>query len=314
MEANKEGDGDQKQPQGDATQKPPEAPKAEKGQDLEAKPSGDKAGKGGGDQPPPDPPPPIVINLPPPQRDGLSVTDWITAISTLIIMFWAGLQWWEMHMGGADTAAIRVAAQQQAIAAQQFATSAGNINSGIATAVQKLNLQADKLEKSAEQTSRLAKTAEEANANAMQSDRPWFGAVLTVDGFEKDKMPIATIYFTNSGKRPARILVAEAHTGWFSVFPDNPPYEPLGNVSRGVVVPGTPLINKFNMARIPLSESEISTADTGNPASYFLYANLEYIDMRMGQHHHAHFCWRYIGNVPQLPKGFYGCEGYDDAD
>src|ERR1035441_6380625 len=219
-----------------------------------------------------------------------------------------------MHTGAADTKKLVDFAQRQSDAAQSFSTSAGTISTGIGTAVEKLNLQADKLEKSAEQTSRLAKATEEANRNAMQSDRPWFGAALSVEGFEKDKVPVATIYFTNSGKRPARILNAETHTGWFGVFPDNPPYESFADISRGVVVPGTPLVNKFNMAKNPLSELEVSTAETGGPVSYFIYANLEYIDMRMGQHHHAHFCCHYIGNVSQLPKGFYGCDRYDDAD
>ena len=198
--------------------------------------------------------------------------------------------------------------------AANFSTSAGDIGAEVQDAVGKLNLQAGELAKNADQTSRLARAAEEANSNAMQADRPWFGAILLVEGFEVGKVPVATIYFTNSGKRPARIIIAEAHTGYFEALPKNPPYDRYPNVSRGVVVPNAPLISKFNMSKIPLSETEISVAERGVPARYFVYAHMEYIDMRLGTPHYANFCWQYIGNVPQLPKGFYGCEGYDDAN
>jgi hypothetical protein len=198
--------------------------------------------------------------------------------------------------------------------AASFSTSAGNIGTEVQDAVGKLNLQAGELAKNADQTNRLARATEEANSNAMQADRPWFGATLLVEGFEVGKVPIATIYFTNSGKRPARIIIAEAHTGYFEVFPKNPPYELHPIVSRGIVVPNAPLVNKFNMSKIPLSETEVSIVESGVPARYFVYAHMEYIDMRLGKPHYANFCWQYIGNVPQLPKGFYACEGYDDAD
>lgn len=109
-----------------------------------------------GDQPPPTPPTPIVINIPPPEKNGLSVTDWITAVSTFIIMIWAGLQWLEMHGAGGQTEQlikaaninacaarqIAAAADKNAIAAAGFATSAEEINTGIGEAAKKLGEQA----------------------------------------------------------------------------------------------------------------------------------------------------------------------------
>ena len=65
-------------------------------------------------QSPPENPPP-----PEPWHVRFSLTDWITAISaaisavaTVTIMVWAGLQWWEMHSSGSQTDKLISAANQ----------------------------------------------------------------------------------------------------------------------------------------------------------------------------------------------------------
>lgn len=79
--------------------------------------------------------------------------------------------------GGEDTKRIIKASEDQATAAEDFAKTAANINTKMDEAVGKLNLQAGELEKSAEQTARLAKAAEDANTNAATTlevqTRPW---------------------------------------------------------------------------------------------------------------------------------------------
>jgi hypothetical protein len=80
-----------------------------------------------------------------------------------------------MEDSSGQTTQLIEAANIQACAAKSFADSAAYINAGIGTAVGNLNLQAQKLEENANQTSRLAKAAEVANANVVNSNRPWVG-------------------------------------------------------------------------------------------------------------------------------------------
>lgn len=141
----------QEQPRADAPQKPAEVPPNEGTRNLETKPSADRGGASGNNQPPPNALPPSLE----PDRwyRTFSRTDWITAISalitalaTVVIMVWAGLQWYEMYTGGVDTRAIAEAAKQQACAAKSFAASADSINLGVGNAVGKLAQQANDAE------------------------------------------------------------------------------------------------------------------------------------------------------------------------
>jgi hypothetical protein len=113
---------------------------------------------------------PPVIEPSKQRREKLSLTDWITAISTLVIMFWAGLQWHEMHTGGADTAAIAIAAGKQADTSKTLAEQA--------------QTQTTNMTKSLEKTDALIRTAsdqvEELKAGVATqrqqlelTDRPW---------------------------------------------------------------------------------------------------------------------------------------------
>jgi hypothetical protein len=59
-----------------------------------------------------------------PNTQPISLTDWIVAISTVVIMIWAGLQWYEMHMGGIDTHELAVTAKAQSESAGKQADAA----------------------------------------------------------------------------------------------------------------------------------------------------------------------------------------------
>jgi hypothetical protein len=163
-------------------------------------------------------------------------------------------------------------------------------------------------------SNRNAVAAEVANRQSIETDRPWFGAVLVgVEGFEVDKIPVATVLFTNSGKRPAKVIIAQTNSHWFHKFPDNPPYE-YKTRSTNVIVPNVSVINKFNTATRKLTQVEIDTATAGTTARYFIYGNIQYVDIRTGIEHYTHACWSYIGNEPALAKGFYNCNEYEDAN
>jgi hypothetical protein len=183
----------EKQPKPDPPQKVPEVPPIEPRQNLETNPSASNQTGGNRDLPPPLPP--VVIPPPEPWLTRFSITDWITAISTLVIMVWAGFQWWEMHSGGIDTHALANAAQQQAGAAQSFAQSASAISDKISAA-----------EKDFSQMARSSADSVNATQAQMRLDqRAWIG-VLGVDpgDFSATNGFPVNITFSNSGKTPAR--------------------------------------------------------------------------------------------------------------
>jgi hypothetical protein len=109
----------------------------------------------------------------------------MTVVVSVIIAIIAFLQWNVyrqqkeiMKSSGQQTQKLIDAAEIQADAAKSFANSANNINTGIGTAVDKLNLQAHKLGEGVTQTARLASATEKANDNVINSDRPWIGFTI----------------------------------------------------------------------------------------------------------------------------------------
>jgi hypothetical protein len=141
----------------------------------------------------------------------------VIAIGTLVSAGAICFQWREMVNGGADTTAIKVAAQQQATAAQQFANTAGFINGNINDAVGNLGAQAVSTGKVADQAivqananKQLAQNAVDALANTKQSfrdeQRAWVAFQGTGDnkGFTETEPWIIQVVFFNSGRTPAR--------------------------------------------------------------------------------------------------------------
>lgn len=208
---------------------------------------------------------------------------------------------------------IIVAADRINDAADSFSGSASHINDGIDQAVSKLDVQASELGKGATQTGRVADETRKANQNVLETDRPWFGATLSVDNFEVGKIPVITVVFSNSGKRPAKITLAQTSSKFFTDFPEKPPFGSDTPPSTAIVAPGGTLVTKFNSFRANLSQDVLDAANAGNP-SYFIYSDLEYTDVILNKQHWAHFCWQYIGNSLALAKAFYGCHQYNETD
>jgi len=117
----------------------------------------------------------------------------IMAYFTAVVAVCAALQVWILIGGSGQTDQLIKAADINACAAQKiasassrnakaaedFAHTAGSINSQMADTVKKLNLQASRLEESAKQTARLATDTEIANKQAIGMfklrNRPWVG-------------------------------------------------------------------------------------------------------------------------------------------
>lgn len=151
---------------------------------------------------PPPPQQPATATTNPENPEKMSKSDRIMAAATVVIaigtLVSAGaicFQWREMVNGGADTTAIKVAAQKQADAAQQFADTADEINGNINDAVGKLNDQANA-------TKRVANEALVQAQIAVSGSRAWM--VPSGNGEVKDGS--IRVDFKNMGHSQARFF------------------------------------------------------------------------------------------------------------
>jgi hypothetical protein len=191
-------------------------------------------------------------------------------------MVWAGLQWYEMHPGGADTATIANAANQQACAARRiaeasirnasaaegFATSAGLINTGIGNAVVKLEAQVRAVEESRKSSEAASTKSLNNSIEASRLDeRAWMGVseVLVSDSSKERGFPAAVV-FVNSGKTAANN--AETAAGYH--YSATPVYGPSQSEIKNLIfhpVQSTAPQAKFNdvVGYLP------ATGDTSSP-------------------------------------------------
>lgn len=256
----------------------------------------------------------------------LVISSFLMAFGTLFYAGAASVQVWIMKRNAHDASVqaekLIIAAQTQASAARQnaeaadrFSTSAANINTGIGTAGQKLDLQADELDASVKQAARLAAAAEKANASVISSERPWMGATLTVDGFAAGKTPTYAVTFINSGKRPARVTLTQTQSGDVD-YGDNPVYKAYDTTpSVTVVVPGQAVgaAWKDDQALMNPIGDELMKALISGTVPFRIYAKIEYTDIRTDAQYWTHACWRYTPTHTAIGSGFSSCTEYNDA-
>jgi hypothetical protein len=249
-----------------------------------------------------------------------NATVWM-AIFTAFLFFTSAATVWilrnqltEMYEGGIDTHALAQASKRQAAAAQSFSTSAEKIKTSMSDAVDKLDQQVTKLNSGVQQTSRLARDAEVANANALEADRPWIGAVFSISDFSAGKTPVFNVTFQNSGKRPARITLTQT----LSInkdFGEDPIYAPYDTTpSTTFVVPGQPVISSWKGKDLlsPISEVLMKQLDA-EIVPFRIYAKIEYTDIRTSKKYWTHACWRYLPLHTAMHEGFGNCNEYNDA-
>jgi hypothetical protein len=159
-------------------------------------------------------------------------------------------------------------------------------------------------------TNRLAHSAEISNGNALNADRPWVGIGLSVENFEVDKEPRATIIFSNSGRRPARITNAQYRWRVYTpIFPENPEYPTEGTEgSTNIVIPNSNSSAIFTIDKITAEQMEIFRRGL-----FYIYAKVEYDDPATQEHHWTHACWRYTYFEKGVRSGFYNCGTYNEA-
>jgi hypothetical protein len=176
--------------------------------------------------------------------------------------------------------------------------------------------QAQATNRLAERAARSAYAAEVSNKNSLNADRPWLGASLVVDQeMNVGNSPTASIFFVNSGKRPAIVTSLAARSHLFDVFPEDPPYEPV-QTSTSFLVPGATLTIKIKLSTDKLNEADI--AELNGSQSFYIFARVMYTDTESNISHYTHACWKYFTKSTSgpSPSGFYNCnieEGYNDA-
>ena len=199
------------------------------------------------------------------------------------------------------------AANTQGAAANNFANSASNINSGVGSAVEKLNLQARAI-------GQLSRDVEAGNKNMMEADRPWMGAVASVANFDVGKKTTFAVTFLNSGRRPARVSFTGTHAQSYPRFPSDPDKEYVFDTtpSTNIAVPGQNILSA-SVSRTELSEAEMNAVTSG-VLTYFLFGKIEYWDAKTNVGYWTHVCIRYMPTMKnETDNGWRNCTDYNEV-
>jgi len=194
----------------------------------------------------------------------------------------------------------------------------GNGDESLKQTLAKMQGQIDETGKLSDQTSRLGDAANTANINAVNADRPWMGGYIQVNNFAVGKMPVITIVFSNSGKRPARITLVRYRAMLYPHFPDDPDKEygdfDIAN-STAIAVPGQPIGIPSSQAA-PIDQVIFDELNQHpKDATYFVFAKCEYTDMRTGRKRWTHLCVQYSPpNLFGTGSGFNACPEYNETD
>lgn len=172
-----------------------------------------------------------------------------------------------------------------------------------------------KMQGQIDQTKRLADETHTANQNTILIDRPWLGIVIEVTNFGPNKIPVKTININNSGKRPAMITSFVSNGDYFKVIPTSPPYPGASSIKKQFLVPGTRYVSVVNLFQDSgiISSPALQLLDQKEKI-FFVYASVEYVDVRNGEKHFTHACVYYLPATKESAAQFVGCSTYNDGD
>lgn len=208
----------------------------------------------------------------------------------------------EMHTGGIDTHALAEAAKKQALAAESFGQSAGQIDTKIGTAEEDFKKMATNSE-----------GAIKATQEAMRQDqRAWVGLMQITGLPEVGKPYEASALFSNSGKTPAAKFTHQARS---IVLPKGTQFvadynaKQLGEQSFITLFP-----NQFFHDDIKASngqnvaQSDLDLINSGTIVVY-VFGRSCYDDV-FGKHHWQRFCDLY----DPAGKTYLSCSVYNEID
>jgi hypothetical protein len=274
-----------------------------------------------------------------PHRARGNFPEHLTVFISIVIAVIAGFQWnvyrqqkTIMESGGKQTQQLIDAANIQACAATKsanaaarFATSAEKIDSGIGTAVGKLNLQAEKLDANvreahalAQQAERSAKATEDAVSTARQSlefqQRPWItlSFEFSPDVAEGPMSAKGTVKNVGNGPALTTIVFVGSSTqfcgGPNGTLPANPPYDPIKTwPAVRILMPTVPdTLQPYDFKIDPFSMGLVKSG----VCALYVYADAQFCDV-FHKGHYQHYCGKW---VPNTPREITACDTYNDGD
>jgi hypothetical protein len=153
----------------------------------------------------------------------------------------------------------------------------------------------------------------EANKIAVNSERPWMGMGITIQDWAVDKSPRVIVFFSNTGRRPAKVFRVRSDSNDFKAFPQNPPYRRQATdvASVALVVPNSALTNTIPLNRLTqIRLNELASRQY----TFFVYASIEYEDVLTRANHWTHGCWQYLPGFENAASGFVNCSTYNETD
>lgn len=159
----------------------------------------------------------------------------------------------------------------------------------------------------------MAQEAQKANQFASDADRPWVGLSIAIQNWEVGKNGEAVVYFTNSGRRPAKLIATRFDTGNYQTLPLDPPYRQNQTdvKGQGLILPNTSLTNSAPLGTVTSGR----LAELGKrQVTFFLFASVEYEDVLTRKQHWTHGCWQYLPGFQNVASGFVNCSTYNDID
>ncbi len=210
-----------------------------------------------------------------------SLTDWIMAIATVCILFASVVQ----------AVAIFKQYREMQGASKQTDDMLKLVQAQIGAA------------------NRLADEANRANQNGVMAERPWIG-LQEIQFGQVGSIQVINLLFANSGQRPGRVFSSEVQAGYFAKFPDNPKYNRMYNE------PSTTLVLPRTQMSLPLEMpvAEFAAIDRVPGKTFFVYAHVEYEDVRTHERHWTHYCTRHSPTTAHGHNGFVECRTYNDAN
>jgi hypothetical protein len=164
---------------------------------------------------------------------------------------------------------------------------------------------------------RLADTADTANKNALDSNRPWLGTTgVTVEGTTIKPGVMLTVHVpvVNAGNRPAKLLRFRAQVDIFEKFPKAPSYNvnttPFPENGQDIVLPHVPIEVSFPFGLAPQQYQDV----VAKKKRLYIYAIVEYEDVNASLRKTVHtttICYFWMLNDKNT---FATCPVYNDAN
>jgi len=145
--------------------------------------------------------------------------------------------------------------------------------------------------------------------------RPWIGIVFAIQDFEKGKRPKFVVQFENTGRRPAKVSIAEAASKTYKVFPKHPVYQrERGNIiSTDIIVPNAKLTHTDTID-FPSDTELAELRQFPRQKTLYIYANIEYEDVVTHVSHWTHGCWQYYPEYGGPFGSWVNCALYNEVD